>query len=58
MFKSIITFLVVFAIFYFGIKKFTALSGDDMLSKLKLVAYSALCTFLSIGLLTVIVILF
>ena len=58
MFKSAIMFMLVFAVFFFGIRGVMALGGKEMLSTIKLIAYSTLCAFLSIGLLAVIVILF
>jgi hypothetical protein len=57
MIKSAIMFMLVFAMFFLGIRAVTKLSGAEMLSTAKLVAYSSLCAFLSIGLLTVIVVL-
>jgi hypothetical protein len=58
MFKIAIMFLLVFAMFFLGIRAVTKLSGQEMLSTFKLVAYSTMCAFLAIGLLAVIVILF
>jgi hypothetical protein len=58
MIHIIFTFTLVFLIFFLGIRAVTKLSGQEMLSTFKLVAYSTMCAFLAIGLLAVIVILF
>lgn len=58
MMKIAIMFMLVFAMFFIGIRAVTKLSGAEMLSTIKLVAYSTLCAFLAIGLLAVIVVLF
>ena len=56
--KIVIAFLIVFAIFYFGIQGYRDLSGKDKWALAKLVGYSLLCAFSAIVLLMLIVVLF
>jgi hypothetical protein len=58
MIKIAIMFMLVFAMFFLGIRTVMSLSGKEKLHTVKLVAYSILCAFLSIGLLTAFVLLF
>jgi hypothetical protein len=58
MIKIILAFLITFGICYFGIKGYRDLSGKDKWVLTKLIGYSLVCAFTTIGLLMLIVILF
>ena len=58
MIRIFVMFFGLFFSFYFGILAFRALSGLEKLKLLKLVLYSALCTWLSVTTMTIIVLLF
>lgn len=58
MIKLILTFLVVYSIFHLGIHAFRALTNSEKWSLTKTVAYSILCSTLTVATLTTIVILF
>lgn len=58
MIKIFIMFAIVFAICYFGINAYRKLTGEEKLSLTKVVAYSILCSVVSVSVLAAIVILF
>lgn len=58
MIKLILAFLIIFGIFYFGIKSFRDLTGKDKWELTKLIAYTTLCSVLTVVLLILITILF
>lgn len=58
MMKIVTTFAIVFAIVFFGIQGFRALTGKEKLAVGKLLAYSAVCSAITLAILTTIVILF
>jgi hypothetical protein len=58
MMHIILTFVIVFLIFFFGIKMFTQLSGKDKWILTKLLAYSLVCAIITIVFLISIVVLF
>lgn len=58
MIKLWLAFAIVFAICYFGINAFRKLSGEEKLSLTKVVAYSMICSVVSISFLVAIVVLF
>mgnify|MGYP003346164386 FL=1 len=58
MIKLIVTFIVAYTIFHIGIHTFISLSDADKWSLTKTVAYSILCSLITIVTLTTIVILF
>lgn len=58
MVKFILIFLLVFCVFFFGIRAFRELSGKAKWALTKYLAYSTLCTILTLGFLVTIVILF
>lgn len=51
-------FFIVFFAMYFGIPSYRRLTGKEKWDIIKLLGYSALCAALSIGLLSLFVILF
>ena len=58
MMKIVSTFAIVFAIVFFGIQAFRALSGKEKLELSKLLAYSIGCSVITVAILAFIVILF
>jgi hypothetical protein len=56
--KIILSFIVLFVIFYFGITAVRAMSGKEKWALTKLVIYSIICTVLTTLLLTAFVLLF
>jgi hypothetical protein len=58
MIKIFIMFAIVFAICYFGIDAYRKLTGKKKLALKKVVAYSILCSVMSVSVLAAIVILF
>lgn len=58
MFKIVTTFAIIFAIFYFGIQAFCALTGKQKWHISKLLSYSLVCAVLTGLFLVGIVILF
>lgn len=56
--KLILGFLILFAVFFFGIQTFRSLKRKQKLGLAKLIAYSGLCAGLAILLMTLIVVLF
>jgi hypothetical protein len=58
MFKIVLMFVIVFAIFFFGIQSARSLSGKEGWALTKLVTYSIICAVLTIAALTTIVLIF
>ena len=58
MIHIIFTFVIVFLIFFLGIKFFTQLSGKEKWVLTKLFAYSLICAIITIVFLAFIVVLF
>ncbi len=58
MFRMILVFLVVWAIFFFGIKYFRAATKRENINFIKLSLYSSMCVVFASGVLSVIVYLF
>jgi len=58
MIRMILAFIVVFLIFFFGIKVFTQLSGKEKWVITKLLAYSLFCAIITTVFLVSIVVLF
>jgi hypothetical protein len=58
MIRIIFAFIVVFLIFFFGLKLFTQLSGKEKWVLTKLLAYSMGCAIITIVFLVSIVVLF
>lgn len=58
MIKAIQIFAIVFAVFFFGIQAFRALSGKEKWQLAKLLTYSVGCAILTVIALTGMVILF
>lgn len=58
MFKIILSFLVLFGLFFLGIKTVREMTGKDRWALTKLVAYSTICAVLTIAALIAIVIIF
>lgn len=58
MIRIILAFIIVFLIFFFGIKMFTQLSGKDRWTVTKLLAYSMICAIITTVFLVSIVVLF
>lgn len=56
--RAIVTFMVLFAAFYFGINGWRALTGKDQWELAKAMTYSIMCSALTIVVLTIFVILF
>ena len=56
--KIILSFLLMFCVFFFGIRAFRELSGKEKWALTKYLAYSILCTVLTTFFLVIIVILF
>lgn len=58
MIRMILTFGVLFACFFFGINAVRHMSGKDQLELAKLIAYSTMCSALTVMVLIGFVILF
>jgi hypothetical protein len=58
MIKALQAFAILFAIFFFGIQAFRALSGKEKWEIAKLLTYSILCAVAAIIVLSVIVVVF
>jgi hypothetical protein len=58
MIRMILAFIIVFLIFFFGIKLFTQLSGEEKWALTKLFAYSLVCAIITTVFLVSIVVLF
>lgn len=58
MIRMVFVFLVLFVVFFFGIDAFRKLSNYQKWSLTKLLAYSLLCSMLSIGALIGLVVIF
>ena len=58
MIKLILTFFVVYVFFHLGLHAFVALPRSDKWCLTKTVAYSIMCSVLTVAILTTIVILF
>ena len=58
MIKIILAFLVVFGLFFFGIKAFRELTKKEKWELTKYITYSTICSVLAVSLLMAIVILF
>jgi hypothetical protein len=58
MIKVVFAFIVIFALFFLGIKTIRNMSGKDALALTKIVGYSILCSLLTIALLITIVVIF
>jgi hypothetical protein len=58
MIRLILAFIIVFLIFFFGIKVFTQLSGKEKWVLTKLLAYSLICAIITTVFLISIVVLF
>lgn len=56
--KLILAFIIVFGVFFFGIKLVREMTGMEKWKLTKYVLYSTLCSVLSIGFLIALVILF
>jgi hypothetical protein len=56
--KIILSFIVLFVIFYFGITALRAMSGKEKWALTKIVIYSIICTVLTTLVLTAFVLLF
>lgn len=58
MIKILLSFLIAFAICYFGISSYRNLTGKEKWALTKLLGYSILCSVLAIGFLVAIVFFF
>ncbi len=58
MLRLILPFLIVFAMFYVGINVYRKLTNREKLELSKTIIYSSICSLLSVGTLTAIVLLF
>lgn len=58
MFRMIFVFLIVWLIFFFGIKLFRMATAKENIKVLKLVVYSSVCALLTSGVLFILVQLF
>ena len=58
MIKVLLFFVLIFALFFLGIKTIRNMSGKDALALTKIVGYSILCSLLTIALLISIVVIF
>lgn len=58
MIRVVLAFLIVFGLFFFGIKAVRALSGKEKWELTKLLSYSLVCATLTLAVLIGIVILF
>jgi hypothetical protein len=58
MIKLLISFIVVFGLFFFGIRAVRGMTGKQQLDFTKLAGYSIICAVLTISALVAIVVLF
>lgn len=58
MIRALALFLILFAIFFFGIKGFIALTGKEKLELTKTLVYSIVCTVVAMLVIVAIVVLF
>ena len=58
MFKVILAFIVIFGLFFFGIKAIRDMTGKELWSATKLLTYSAVCAILTLVFLITLVVLF
>ncbi len=58
MIRVLLLFLVLFGIFFFGIKGFIALTGKEKLELTKTLVYSIICSIVAIMVIVAMVVLF
>jgi len=58
MFRVILAFLVIFGLFFFGIKAVRDMTGKELWSMTKLLTYSVVCAILTLVFLITLVVLF
>ena len=58
MIRALALFLILFAIFFFGIKGFVALTGKEKLELTKTLMYSILCSIVAMLIIVAMVVLF
>jgi hypothetical protein len=58
MIQIVLSFVVVFGLFFFGIRAVRNMTGAEQLDLAKLLTYSVLCAILTLGFLITIVVLF
>jgi hypothetical protein len=58
MFRVILAFLVIFGLFFFGIKAVRDMTGKEIWSMTKLLTYSLVCAILALATLISIVVIF
>lgn len=58
MIKIILTFIVIFALFFFGINFIRKMTGMQKWNLTKIAGYSIICSMLSLGAITIFVLLF
>ncbi len=58
MIRAVALFLILFAIFFFGIKGFVALTGKEKLELTKTLMYSILCSIVAMLIIVAMVVLF
>jgi hypothetical protein len=58
MFRVILAFLVIFGLFFFGIKAVRDMTGKELWSMTKLLTYSVVCAILTVVAMITIVVLF
>lgn len=58
MIRIILAFVIVFGLFFFGIRYIRNMSGEETWSLVKLLTYSAVCAILTFGSLIALVVLF
>jgi hypothetical protein len=58
MFRVILAFLVIFGLFFFGIKAVRDMTGKEIWSMTKLLTYSVVCAILALATLISIVVIF
>jgi hypothetical protein len=58
MFKVILAFVVIFGLFFLGIRAVQEMTGKELWSATKLLTYSAVCAILTLVFLITLVVLF
>jgi hypothetical protein len=58
MFRVILAFIVIFGLFFFGIKAVRDMTGKELWSMTKLLTYSVVCAILTLATLISIVVIF
>jgi len=58
MFKVILAFIVIFGLFFLGIRAVREMTGKELWSATKLLTYSAVCAILTLVFLITLVVLF